>query len=182
MRRKEITALATQAVQKDGLHSVSFRNLANEIGIKSSSVHYHFPTKPDLAEALITEYTENFARQLKEIERTHDTLDGQLGALVEVFESVIKDQNLCLCGMMAAELTALDKSTQQALGKFFVLMENWVASAFNRHQPVLKIQLSHEQLAQILVSGLEGAMLLDRTEDGGKRLAAFHALVHALTD
>ena len=56
-RRDEITALATQAVQRSGLHSVSFRQLADEIGIKSSSVHYHFPTKPDLAEALIKDYT-----------------------------------------------------------------------------------------------------------------------------
>lgn len=138
------------------------------------------PQEGEESEALITEYTKNFAQQLKEIERTHDSLTGQLEALVEVFELVIKDQNLCLCGMMAAELTALDKSTQQALRKFFALTEDWVTSAFDRHQPTLSLQLPHEQLAQVFVSGLEGAMLLDRTEDNGKRLKAFRALVHSL--
>lgn len=179
-RRDEITALATQAVQRSGLRSVSFRQLADEIGIKSSSVHYHFPTKPDLAEALIKEYTEGFLQLLQEIERTKVSLIDQLDALVEVFESVIKDQNLCLCGMMATDLTALDESARKALSEFFVLTESWLVQALDRHQPELKVPLSHEQLAQIFVSGLEGAMLLDRVDDDSKRLETIRALAHAL--
>lgn len=179
-RRDEITALATQAVQRSGLHSVSFRQLADEIGIKSSSVHYHFPTKPDLAEALIKDYTDNFLQTLQEIERAQVSLLDQLDALVEVFESVIKEQNLCLCGMMATELTGLDENTQNALRNFFAVTESWVARAFERHQPTLKIQMSPEQLAQVFVSSLEGAMLLDRADEDNKRLGAVRALARAL--
>jgi len=182
MRRKEITTLATQTVQKNGLHSVSFRQIANEIGIKSSSVHYHFPTKPDLAVALITEYAENFALKLQEIEHTYDSLSEQLIALVEVVELVVKEDNLCLCGMMAAELTALDKNTQSALNEFFASTEDWLTRAFDRYPQSLNIRISHEQLAQVFMSAVEGAMLLDRIEDNGKHLKALRSLVNALID
>ena len=178
-RRNEITALATRAVQRSGLHSVSFRQLADEIGIKSSSVHYHFKTKSDLAEALINEYTENFTLKLQEIAAANDTLLGQLDDLVDVFESVTKEQNLCLCGMMATELTELDESTKKALRQFFSVIESWLAAAFTRHQKELKVSLSPEQLAQVFVPTLEGAMLLDRADEDSKRLDAVRALARA---
>jgi TetR/AcrR family transcriptional repressor of nem operon len=38
--------------------------LANEVGIKSASVHYHFPTKEDLGAELAKRYTENFLSAL----------------------------------------------------------------------------------------------------------------------
>ncbi|RVU85939.1 TetR/AcrR family transcriptional regulator [Leucothrix sargassi] len=178
-RRNEITALATQAVQRSGLHSVSFRQLADEIGIKSSSVHYHFKTKSDLAEALISEYTENFSLKLQEIEATNDTLLGQLDDLIGVFEFVTKEQNLCLCGMMATELTELDEPTKKSLRNFFSVTESWLSSAFSRHKDEVKVALSPEQLSQVFVSTLEGAMLLDRADEDGKRLEAAHALARA---
>lgn len=181
-RREEITRLATQATQRDGLRSVSFRHLADEIGIKSSSVHYHFPTKTHLAEALVTEYTEHFAERLQVIEHSETSLLNQLDALVDVFDSVIKEQNLCLCGMMAAELTALDEGTQQKLRKFFALIEDWVVRAFERYPHQLRLNLPHKQLAQVFVSGLEGAMLLDRVETDSQRLDAFRALSRALIE
>jgi len=179
-RKEEITALASQSVQKDGLRSVSFRQLADEIGIKSSSVHYHFPTKPDLAEALISDYTERFTLQLQEIKHDSKSLHEQLDGLVGIFESVLQDKNLCLCGMLAAELTSLDDNARLALKKFFLLTEDWVVQALEHYQPTLRVQLSHEELAQIVVSGLEGAMLLDRAEEDGNRLQAFRVLVRAL--
>lgn len=180
-RREEITKLATRTAQRDGLRSVSFRQLADEIGIKSASVHYHFPTKPDLAQALVTEYTEDFIQHLADIERRSDSLIARLDALTEVFDAVVKKQNLCLCGMLAAELTTLNAETHKALQKFFSLLEKWVENAFKRYPQEIALDLTPEQLARIFVSGLEGAMLLDRIEDDGKRIDAFRQLARTLT-
>ena len=41
---------AVTTVQKAGLSHLSFRTLASDAGIKSSSVHYYFPEKTDLAQ------------------------------------------------------------------------------------------------------------------------------------
>jgi len=52
-KRQKLEEVAITAVQHGGLKSLSFRTLADEVGIKSSSVHYHFPEKSHLAKALI---------------------------------------------------------------------------------------------------------------------------------
>ena len=88
-KREEIVSIATKAIQRDGLRSVSFRKLANEAGIKSSSVLYHFPTKPDLAESLVLNYTEQFEERLSVIDRGERCLVAKLEALVEIFEGVL---------------------------------------------------------------------------------------------
>ncbi len=44
---------AERRMQLGGFGGFSFREIAADVGIKSSSVHYHFPTKEDLAAAVI---------------------------------------------------------------------------------------------------------------------------------
>src|ERR1700761_8876691 len=58
--REATMAAARLSVQKDGYNALSYRDLAAEVGVKSSSVHYHFPTKAHLAEALVARYSEDF--------------------------------------------------------------------------------------------------------------------------
>ena len=40
--RLDILDTAEQRMRDVGYHSVSFRDLADDLGIKSASVHYHF--------------------------------------------------------------------------------------------------------------------------------------------
>ena len=47
---------AERRVRRSGYNAVSFRDLADDVGIKSASVHYHFPQKADLGVALVERY------------------------------------------------------------------------------------------------------------------------------
>jgi len=61
MNKKEALLNAAESKARLGGYSnFSFRELANEVGIKSASVHYHFPTKEDLGTELAKRYTEYF--------------------------------------------------------------------------------------------------------------------------
>jgi AcrR family transcriptional regulator len=51
--KTEIMDAAERRMQAGGFGGFSFREIAADVGIKSSSVHYHFPTKEDLAAAVI---------------------------------------------------------------------------------------------------------------------------------
>src|ERR1700743_1837782 len=48
---------AEKRYRAGGFMGFSFREIAADVGIKSSSVHYHFPTKEALAAAVIRRYT-----------------------------------------------------------------------------------------------------------------------------
>src|ERR1700721_1374918 len=52
--------LAEAHIRSAGYGGFSFRALAAEIGIKSASVHHHFPTKATMAAAVAQRYADRF--------------------------------------------------------------------------------------------------------------------------
>ena len=64
---------AERRMQQGGFGAFSFREIAADVGIKSSSVHYHFPTKDDLAAAVIRRWAEYTSELIdKELEKDPD--------------------------------------------------------------------------------------------------------------
>src|ERR1700759_780697 len=53
---------AERRIRLGGFNGFSFREIAGDVGVKSSSVHYHFPTKEKLAASVIRRYTEHVAQ------------------------------------------------------------------------------------------------------------------------
>lgn len=170
--REKLEDNALEAVQVGGLKSLSFRTLAEEIGIKSSSVHYHFPDKSALANALIERYSEEFFRALRDIGNKRWKLRRKIKAFIEIFESVAEQNKLCLCGMMAAEVELLDDSNRALLVDYFKDTEKWIIQLLDEHQDEIDTDLSSAVLARSILSGLEGALLLDRVVDDKQRLKA----------
>lgn len=180
-KRDHLQNIAQVHVQKGGLKGLSFRTLADEAGIKSSSVHYYFPEKADLAEALIAQYADALLARLDEISAKDKwSLKKKLSAFIGIFESVAKDDAVCLCGMLAAEFDNLSADNRAQLSEVFRGMEKWLASVFATHQDELQTSLSATQLARSVVAGLEGALLIDRVAGNTQYMAAQKALVIGL--
>lgn len=179
-KRQKLENAALESAQRRGMNGLSFRTLADEVGIKSSSVHYYFPEKSDLTRTLIERYTETFFAALDSIGSQNWALRKKLKAFIAIFENVAAEEKLCLCGMMAAEVEQLDDENRKLLGKFFFHTEEWLVALFNQHKDELNAQLSHKMLARSLLAGLEGALLTDRVVGDGQRLKAQKELVLAM--
>lgn len=59
-RRDAIIAAATTLFAVEGFHGVGMRAIADAVGIRSSSLYHHFPSKMDLLDAIATEATQQF--------------------------------------------------------------------------------------------------------------------------
>jgi len=175
-KRDRLEAAALDAVQRNGLKGLSFRTLADEIGIKSSSVHYYFPEKSDLARTLIERYSQEFSSQLEAIDKQRWGLRRKIKAFIEIFETVARNEKLCLCGMMAAELEQLDDNNRRLLSEYFLDTERWLISLFEQHRDELQSQIASQVLARGLLSALEGGLLLDRAVGDDKRIKALKEL------
>ena len=57
---QKLMDLAEFHIRDGGYRGFSFRELAAEMGIKSASVHHHFPTKATMAAAVARRYAERF--------------------------------------------------------------------------------------------------------------------------
>lgn len=170
--RERLEQAALAAVQRGGIKSLSFRSLADDIGIKSSSVHYHFPEKSDLTHALIERYSREFFSRLADIKSKRWGLPRKLRTFVGIFEEVASSNKLCLCGMMAAEFEQLDTANRELLGVYFRNTEKWLSDLLDTHHDELSTDISSQVLAKSLLSGLEGALLLDRVAGSNQRLKA----------
>lgn len=179
-KRSELELLARAKVQRSGLRDLSFRSLAEEVGVKSSSVHYYFPEKNDLTATLIGNYSQDFLSRLTKLSTDNDSLITKLMAFIDLFAEAATDDKVCLCGMLAAELSALDERCQALLEGFFKTVESWLASVLNDHKGDVASSLPPAKLAAAILSGLEGALLLDRAHCAGAHLQAQRQLILSL--
>jgi TetR/AcrR family transcriptional regulator, transcriptional repressor for nem operon len=98
--------LAEARIREAGYRGFSFRDLAAEIGIKSASVHHHFPTKAGMAAAVARRYGNRFFEM---VARRHDESGDDVIAIYRsAFRSAIeRDGRMCLNGVLGAEAGGL---------------------------------------------------------------------------
>src|SRR3954463_4416416 len=69
--RQAIIQAAADLLQKVGYRSFSFRDLAEVVGVRSASNHYHFRTKADLGVALVEWYHAQSAEHERALVEAH---------------------------------------------------------------------------------------------------------------
>ena len=144
-------------MRSGGFDAVSFRDLATEVGVKSASVHYHFPQKVDLDKAVVLQYGMAVAEALGDA--TDKTLDvwQRLEPLFTVYRQALTvDSSVCLCCMLGAEARYLPEELALEVAHYFKNVQKWTIEAFS---PELE-DIAAQDSATFLVSGLQGAMVL----------------------
>lgn len=139
-------------IQKGGYGSFSFRELAADVGVKSSSVHYHFPTKENLAAAVTRRYAE----------RCLDSVDEQIKAggnpkkvWRDLFRTaLVGDARMCLCGALGASAPDLPPEVVAESRTFF-------RQAIQR---LVEAGVPRDSATQLMAT-LEGAQILANTLD-----------------
>ncbi len=106
-------------------------------------------------------------------------MQRKLSAFTDLFEEAAQDDKLCLCGMLAAEMSSLDENCRSLLRGFFEQAEAWLAKILKQHKGELLNPMPIKQLAAVLMSGLEGALLLDRVHGAGNHLQAQRQLINS---
>ena len=97
--RERILDAAEKRVRAVGYNAVSFRDLANDVGVKSASVHYYFPQKESLGEQLVKRYAERFQARLDEIDLEEVGPIGTLEAFIALYgEALIVGESVCQIG------------------------------------------------------------------------------------
>jgi TetR/AcrR family transcriptional repressor of nem operon len=149
---------AERLVQVRGFNGFSYADIAADLQISKAALHYHFATKADLGEALITRYSDRFFAALAEADARGAAAPAKL------YADVLSEQKMCLCGMLAAEYPTLPLPMQAAVIGFFDHNEGWLEAVLEqgRAEGSLAFSGPARDTAQMIVSGLEGAMLVSR--------------------
>jgi TetR/AcrR family transcriptional regulator, transcriptional repressor for nem operon len=159
-----ILDVAERLLQVRGFNGFSYADVAAELKITKASLHYHFAGKAELGEALIGRYAARFSKALAEIDTSPIDAPAKLDAYARLYADVLRGKRMCLCGMLAAEYRTLPKPMQQAVIRFFDENEVWLEGVLlqGSEEGTLDTTGSASEAARMIVSALEGAMLVSR--------------------
>jgi TetR/AcrR family transcriptional repressor of nem operon len=162
---QRILDIAERLVQTRGFNGFSYADIASALTVTKASVHYHFPTKAELGTRLIERYEAGFLKALEEIDRTTPDARDKLRRYAKIYADVLRNNRMCLCGMLAAEYATLPKAMKEEMRHFFDENEHWLTRVLEagRDSGSLRFTGSALDVARALVGSLEGAMMIARS-------------------
>jgi len=162
---QRILDIAERLVQTRGFNGFSYADIAQSLKVTKASLHYHFPGKADLGKRLIERYEENFLAALARIDAQAKDARDKLRRYAAIYGEVLRDDRMCLCGMLAAEFGTLPEPMRAEMRHYFDSNEQWLTRVLKegKRAKVLEFTGAAVEAARALVGGLEGAMMIARS-------------------
>src|SRR5215475_10009804 len=103
---EQILDLAETLIQTRGYSAFSYQDIADALGIRKASIHYHFASKTDLGIAVVNRYIDRFDVALVQV-AANDTQSSM--AMLELYTQPYlafarAPDRVCLCGALAGEM------------------------------------------------------------------------------
>lgn len=167
--RDQILNAAARLIHVQGYQSTSLDDVLRESGVGKGNFYYYFKSKEDLGYAIIDRITRGFVeRSLGPAfaDATADPVEQIHGFLDRVLEAQRQRKCVggCVMGNLAAELSDVHEGFRQRLAGIFDVWRTHLAEAVSRGQARgrLRADMDASRVAQFLVAGLEGSMLLSK--------------------
>lgn len=173
--RDRLMDLAESRIQTVGFNAFSYHDLAAEIGIKTASIHYYFPSKADLAQAVVSRYRQRFNVQLQVISDSRRASAGKIEDFIGLFQKPLESgKAICLCGMLASDYESIPEVVQGEVRGFFSDVEAWLVELLRRAKASGEFDFKGkpEKVVMGIIASLEGALLSARTFRQPERLRA----------
>jgi len=166
-KRQSILDAAERMTRDGGYHDVSFRRIADDVGIKSASVFHHFASKEELGAAVARRYTDRFMEVIGDPNDASLSANEKLARYCDAYRHAQKiDDRMCLCGMLGAEISSLPKDVAKEVRRFFDLNIAWLEAALTPARGSASISASITDDARgnavMVLSALEGAIIVAR--------------------
>ena len=169
----EILEVGQELIQTVGYDGFSYRDIADRVGIKSASVHYYFPAKTDLAEAVAEQYRTEFAETVNQISAIGAL--NRLAAFADIFQDTLENlDRVCLCGMLASESSSVPDTVSAQTRLFFNEQQDWIGQtiADGIDDGTIIATVEPDEFAKTFLSALEGAMMMARSMEQPEHLAS----------
>jgi AcrR family transcriptional regulator len=165
--REHIIRLADSLIRQKGFNAFSYADIAVVMDIRNAAIHYHFPTKSLLGQAVIGEEL----MRLEEYRRLNKGIAGdlQLQHLVTIFYHNSQRNAVCLMGALTPEFATFDSEMQSMVQRLCNAIREWVAACLEqaRRSARLRFSGSAADRAALVVSTLLSSLLLARVEGVG---------------
>lgn len=178
-----ILDLAETLIQTRGYSAISYQDIADGVGIRKASIHYHFPSKGDLGAAVVDRYAQRFGDMVTAMIADPTVsalkiLEGYTRPFLEFSETA---DRVCLCGALAGEYPALPQAMQSRVDRFFTDHQRWLAEILDRgaRDGEFILPAGAADVARSVFSALQGALLVKRATGDGAQVRSVVAVIKA---
>lgn len=181
VRRDEILDAAETMIRNVGFNAFSTRDVASAVGIKAASVHYYFPTKADMGAAVTERYTDRFLKQLGDPGRFKNGAREVVSLYINSFrETLVRDDKLCLCAVLGAEIGGLPREVGAPTRIFFDQNLAWLRKALVGSSKMSASEAN--AFAVHILAALEGGMILSKSLGNEKMFESVATMLKKLCD
>lgn len=171
--RDQLLEHASVLIRQRGYNGFSYRDLAELVGVKTSSIHYYFPAKDDLVLEVVRLYRERSQARLAAID-VGLPLSEQAQRYIGPLRNDIELNQICLAGMLSAEVLALPDAIRTLLQAHFQMNESWIGNLLRRAE-VERGQpypVPPPALAKVLYGAIQNGIITARMSGSSDRLDA----------
>ena len=164
--REQIIELADYLIRKKGFHGFSYTDISGVMDVRNAAIHYHFPSKSDLGEAVITAEI----AKIGSVRRACRGLPGdeQLRKLITTFYHHREQGQLCLNGALTPDYYTFTPSMQEGVKRMCADTLDWASECLEkgRLEDRLHFEGAAADRALLLLSTLLSSLLLSRVLGG----------------
>jgi len=130
--RQHIVEAADRLFYEKGFEATSFTDIANEVELSRGNFYYHFKSKDEILDAVITLRLENTRAMLDAWEsQGHDPAERIRSFIHILIMNQAKIAHYgCPVGTLCNELAKLDHVARKKATKLFTLFREWLAKQF----------------------------------------------------
>ncbi|TGK36034.1 TetR/AcrR family transcriptional regulator [Leptospira gomenensis] len=161
--RDKIASLARGYFQSVGFQSFSFQDIADDLGIKKASVHYHFPSKEELGLEVLEIYYKDFAVYTANLKDRPPRV--RLFALFKLYEAYTGENGkICPFGVVGSEYYVLSQSIRDKTLVLHNQHRDFLIQTLSdgSKEGVFLLPLNARETADLFMSAIQGSMQISR--------------------
>ena len=174
--KRAIMDLAENFIQERGFNGFSYAHIAKELDVANAAIHYHFPTKDELACAVIQRYRDRFQLWINNARVKDLSSREKLDWFFSIYTNTRGDNGkVCLAGSLETEFNSLPGPLREQTEALTRELLGWLQAILDegREAGVFHFGGDASSKAALILSSLQGALQMARALGTDK----FHAVV-----
>lgn len=178
LTREDVVGRAVEVFRRRGFHGTSMADLAAACGILKGSLYHHFPSKDDLALAVLEDIHAHFRAAIFPLAHGPLPPADRMAALARAVTAYFAGRDgSCLMGAFALEIGAGDERFAVRIRAYF---DDWAAAVAAPLEPRHGV-VEAQRLGRDFVARTQGALMLLKLAGDDEPLARCHAAMIAAT-
>lgn len=160
--KTSILNLAEKLIRTRGYHAFSYQDISVPLKIKNAAVHYHFPAKADLGQAVIQRTIDSFKKKV--ILWKSSSPDDQLDKFLDIYKSSYERNLVCIMGALGPAYDSLPTNMQAALSEVSEQIREWLISVLKEGKENGHFSFSEkiEEKSDLIVTSLLSSLIVSK--------------------